>query len=81
MTFSLHNPRLRVYYIAGGRLTPRKDDATKYFKPEDAANVALFRGLDENWHTVENEPIQWPNIVQRENGSVLVGRFGDVVPL
>ncbi len=80
MTFSLFHPQTKGYYILGGRPTRNKSEATKYFTKEDAENVALFRGFPE-CVVEENEPIQWPTLVRRENDAVLVSRFGERLAL
>lgn len=80
MTFSLYHPQTQGYYVLGGRPTRIKAQATKYFTKADAENVALFRGFPE-CIVVENYPISWPVVVQRENDSILLGVFGDKVTL
>ena len=78
MTFSLYHPQTKGYYVLGGRPTKDKAYATKYFTRQDAENVALFRGFPE-CVVEENEPIQWPTLVHRENDSVLISSFGEKV--
>jgi hypothetical protein len=78
MTFSLFHPQTKGYYVLGGRPTRIKAHATKYFTKEDAENVALFRNFPE-CVVEENEEIQWPTLVHRENDSVLMSRFGEKV--
>lgn len=80
MTFSLYHPQSKGYYVLGGRPTRNKSEATKYFTHQDAERVALFRNFPE-CVVQENEPIQWPVLVQRDRDTVLVGRFGDQVTL